>query len=155
LNCEVCGTSDASCIAEVEGSEMRVCDECSSLGTLKSKEVVVDAEPQKPSEKKSSSWHSSSFDGSDKVLKKNYGEVVRKAREQSDLSMEELSHDISEKESVIRRVEHGELKPDEELCKKLKRKFEVELFEDLDIDPEKFNGKEGKDLTIGDVAKVK
>ncbi|MFP4116548.1 MAG: multiprotein bridging factor aMBF1 [Candidatus Aenigmatarchaeota archaeon] len=153
MKCEVCGASDASKVAEVEGSEMRVCEECSSLGTVKSKSPSKKRKPKKKS-KTPKKFLESSRSSEEEVLKKNYGKVVRKAREEADLTMEDLAKKLSEKESVIRRVENKELKPDETLSEKLERELDVELFEELDIEVENFRS-EDEELTIGDVAELK
>ncbi len=153
MQCEVCGASDADKIAEVEGSEMRVCEECSSLGTVKSKSSSKKRKPKKKTKGSDKSWRDSSE--TEEVLKRDYGKVVRDAREGADLTMEDLAEKISEKESVVRRVENEELRPDEKLSKKLERELDIELFEEMELDVKDFSSGEDEELTIGDVAEVK
>lgn len=154
MKCEVCGASGASKTAEVEGSEMTVCDECSSLGKVKSKPSKGKNKPKKTKTTSTSSWKSSVSDD-EEVLKRDYGKVVRRAREDAELTMEELAEKVSEKESVIRRIENEELKPGEGLSTKLEKELDVELFEELDVDSGDFNDSDEESLTIGDVAEVK
>ncbi len=152
LECEVCGSSGASKIAELEGSELRVCEDCSSLGTVKSKARKITKNPEQRTKISSGS---STFRVSDKVLKRDYGKVVRKAREDSGLTMRELSENISEKESVVRRIENERLKPGGDLSKKIERELDIDLFEKAETGSGVTGGKKDRNLTIGDVAKVK
>lgn len=158
MDCEVCGESGASKTAEVEGTEFVVCDTCSSLGEVK-KDLSKRRERKKRAGGSGGSgshdWRSSLPTASKEVLRRNYGKLVREAREEMGLTMEELAGRLSEKESVVRRIENEELRPDEDMSKKLRRELEIELFEEPERASQSFEGEGDDSLTIGDVAKVK
>lgn len=59
----------------------------------------------------------------------NYAYLVRTAREKLGLTAAELAARIKEKESVVKRVESGRLRPTIELARKLERALGVKLLE--------------------------
>lgn len=63
-------------------------------------------------------------------LIEDFGAVVRQARERLGLTQAELAKQISEKLSVIKKIEAGRLKPDELLARKLERALKVKLIEE-------------------------
>lgn len=153
IDCEMCGSAAATKRARVDGAVMKVCDECSELGKVLG-EIKKD-KPVKPKKSGSRSKGKSYFDGkTEEVLKENYGKVVRKARENKDWKIEDLAGRLKEKASVVRRIEHGELKPDKKLIKKLEHELDIELYEE--VERKKFSGSSSGDgVTIGDVVDIK
>jgi putative transcription factor len=70
---------------------------------------------------------------SDFEIAKDFFTLMRKAREQRNLSQEELGLKINEKSSVIRTLESGKLKPTDTLAKKIERFLKIKIL----ITPEK------------------
>ncbi len=64
----------------------------------------------------------------DVEIAKDYGSRVRKAREKMGLDHEALGRKISEKTSVIRKVESGKIVPDQALAAKLEHMLRIKLF---------------------------
>jgi putative transcription factor len=62
---------------------------------------------------------------------------------------------LSEKESVIRRVEEEKMVPDERLAKKLERFLGVKLSEEYRQEKRKLEKRGKLDLTLGDVVEIK
>lgn len=152
LECEVCGAAGAGKTAKIGESELVVCEDCASLGEVIGK--FSEKKKERKTVKKSSKTSSAFKRKTDKVLKREYGNAVREAREGNDMTMEELAEELKEKKSVIRRIENEELKPDKKLSKKLERELEIELFTELEGERSEF-GTDDENLTIGDVAEVK
>lgn len=152
MECEICGAAGASIKVEIDGSELVVCENCASLGE-KTAELKTGEDEMEMSTDSSPSSPSFSLERNE-VLKRDYGGIVKETREEKDLVMKELAERLKEKKSVVRRIENGKLKPDEELSEKLERELGVELFTERKGEHAKSDsGKES--LTIGDVVKVK
>ena len=56
------------------------------------------------------------------------GRRVRRAREEFELSHEDLGRKIGEKVSVLRKIESGKMTPDHTLAEKLSRALKIELL---------------------------
>ena len=88
------------------------------------------------------------------VLIDNYGKIIVEARKKMNLTREEFSKKIKEKESVIRRVETEEMMPDDALVEKIERFLEIKLkkvYEKTLIGKKEIKGS----LTLGDVVELK
>ncbi len=136
---------------------MSVCGECSSLGEVKGdlserKQRLERVEDRVS--KNSSPVAAATWSGSERMLKKDYGREVKKARENKNLTMEELSKKISVKKSVIRRIENEDLKPDGKISEKLERELDIELYDENEENSFESGG-QNENLTIGDVTEVK
>jgi putative transcription factor len=69
------------------------------------------------------------------VLDEDYAEIIRHARTEKRLTHEQLASNIMEKSTLLRRLETGSLKPDENLARKLERFLGIKLYvavEELD-----------------------
>jgi putative transcription factor len=86
----------------------------------------------------------------------NFGEVVKKARENLGLSREALAAALGVKETVLRRIEAGQLQPDYALAKKLEKTLGVRLLVEV---AEEGAAKSGdrleRGLTLGEVAEIR
>ncbi|MEZ0248425.1 MAG: multiprotein bridging factor aMBF1 [Thermoproteus sp.] len=84
-----------------------------------------------------------------------YAEVIRRARESLGLSREALASYIGVKESILRRVESGQLVPDVQLARKLERALGVKLLVPAQQAEEAAGAPARRELTLGDVAEVR
>jgi len=88
------------------------------------------------------------------TLAPDYDERVRNARENSGLKQEELADNLNEKLSLIRKIERGEMRPDEDVRTKLESELGVSLTEEMgDADWDSGGGSEG--YTVGDIIERK
>ncbi|MFQ6105934.1 MAG: multiprotein-bridging factor 1 family protein, partial [Candidatus Hydrothermarchaeaceae archaeon] len=85
----------------------------------------------------------------------NYNELVRKARERMRLTQEELGKKINEKTSVITRIESGKMIPDDKLARKLENFLNIKILQKADDELVGHTSAAGKELTIGDIIKIK
>lgn len=70
--------------------------------------------------------------GEDLDLIENYGEIIRKARMKMGISQEELAKQISEKLTIIKKIEQGTFKPSIELARKLEKFLKIKIIEKVE-----------------------
>jgi putative transcription factor len=159
MQCEICGIEIIGSARKVvvEGTELDVCGRCSQYGkapqgwTPVSRKVApVEAIP-KPGTRKTKRR---SFDDMDDEIVSDYSKIIREAREAKGWTLEELGLNIKEKASLIRKIERSEIKPEDNLRKKLERSLEIKLTERVSHDiMEHGTGFQG--TTLGDIVKIK
>src|SRR3972149_661986 len=118
MRCEVCGRKihNSPIRAVIEGAKLTVCIECSKHGKIISEEeltleqrtpktqspLLIKAQKKKTGEAK--------VEITQEVVE-DYDSKIRQAREKLGLSHEELGKKISEKESVLRKIETRKMAP--------------------------------------------
>ena len=131
-SCEICGIqiNDNPIRVYVEGNVLRVCRTCSKRGKpsneLQKNQIRVSAKPKKIAMPNKITFHDST------ILVDNFSEVIRKSRMKQGLTHEQLGLIIKERASLLRKIESGSLKPDDELAKKLERYFRINLYTEVD-----------------------
>ncbi len=131
-SCEICGIQiiDNPIRVYVEGNVLRVCRACSKRGKpsneLQKNQIRVSAKPKKIAMPNKIPFHDST------ILVDNFSEVIRKSRMKQGLTHEQLGLIIKERASLLRKIESGSLKPDDELAKKLERYFRINLYTEVD-----------------------
>ncbi|HNB03756.1 MAG TPA: helix-turn-helix domain-containing protein, partial [Methanoregulaceae archaeon] len=84
----------------------------------------------------------------------DYGERIRKARMERGLSQKDLAMELKEKELLIKKIEKGDLIPEDDVRLRLERALSIRLIDTPDISEEK--KKPGKVVpTLGDVISIK
>jgi putative transcription factor len=147
-SCELCGKdTDSLKKAKIEGATLKVCDSCADMGE------TVETKSKKRKKKKKSRSRSRKKDT--QTLASDYGDRVKQAREGEKLSISEVSDDLNEKESVIKKIENEELKPDKSLAGKLSKKFGIELYVNPEVADVDQGSGDTRKATLGDVAEVK
>lgn len=143
-SCELCGRDqDSLKKAKIEGATLNVCDSCAEMG-----ETV---ETKSKKKKKSRSSNSSR---KSKVLTSGYGEKIKQAREGEKLSIKEVADSLNEKESVIKKIEREDLKPEKSLAQKLENKFGISLYVNPSVSDVETDSGDDRSATLGDVAEV-
>ncbi|MFB6268200.1 MAG: multiprotein bridging factor aMBF1 [Halodesulfurarchaeum sp.] len=177
VQCEMCGAETPSpTTIKIEGAELQVCDDCVDFGT----EVTQDtggSTSTKYSTSSSGSGGSSGtatssgsssgggggssssrrdmFDEMEEIAP-DYDERIRDAREAADLTQEELSDSINEKVSLIRKLERGDMVPNDEVQRKLERRLDISLSGGGEVGDEEWESEGGEQgLTLGDMVKRK
>lgn len=148
MRCEICGKETDLVKAKIEGAVLNVCESCAEAG----EKIETSKESKKVPKKKKSK----KIPRDEEELILNFNEAVRNSREEKELSMKELANSINEKKSVIKRIEHGDLKPPKSLADKLERELDISLYEKLDTSSyESGKSSDREEVTVGDVAEVK
>ncbi len=146
MECSICGREvDRIFKAEVEGSIVEVCENCLKFGRKieEVKPLMIKKKPKPittPPEEQI-------------ILIHNYGKIIKETREKRGLTRKEFAKKISEKESVIRRIEMEEMIPDEKLRKKIENFLDISLTEKYE--EKRIESKARRvALTLGDVVEV-
>lgn len=153
MNCEVCGAEikGKSHRIMIERSDLNVCDSCAQYGSGTDKSRRIASSPRiKIKTRRRGDIYSQIKD----EIVQDYHEIVRGARQARDWTHEELSDTINERASLIKRIERGEMLPDDEVRKKLERIFDIRLVES--VEKVKSNTHNPlKSATLGDIAVIK
>ena len=131
-SCEICGIQiiDNGERVYVEGNLLTVCKACSKRGKPSNNQQNIQRKlPTQP--KKIEIPDKITFEDS-AILVKNFSEVIRNSRMSKGLTHEQLGLLIKERASLLRKIESGSLKPDDELTKKLERFFRINLYTEVD-----------------------
>jgi len=159
--CEACGQiiKGRSKTVRIEGSTpMKVCDRCARLGT----EVQVQTGPRGTPGRMTPGGSPSApprrkrdvFDFIEGDIVEDYADRIREARLERGISQKELALEIKEKEHLIRKIENGDLTPEDAVRKKIEAALEIRLIDSDGIAAEG-TGTEKTQTTLGDVIRVK
>ena len=168
--CELCGRpidSKKAYRTVIESVVMTVCELCynrllktthhqTSLSTnvqrvVKSKPQVISV-PPKVKTTKSTTKSNIEYD-----IVADFHIKIKEARERLGWSIQVLAQKVKERESVIRRIEQGKLKPTLDLARRLERVLKIRLIEA--VGTQEYTTKNSvskmKDVTLGDVVVIR
>jgi putative transcription factor len=153
-SCELCGRKDAMYDCEIEGTRMKVCEDCSKFGKVKGsssvrvvvaeKRVVQNQEPEY-------------------AFMQGYGLIVKNARERLGLKQEDFAKRINEHKSIVHQVESEHMKPSLELAKKFEKALHIKIVNQV-VEEDSGSKKPSKSqaitkgndpVTIGDMIQMK
>ncbi len=127
MECEICGREAQKLkLCVVEGNELWLCKKCEKFGIEKKESKKT------PIPKRIVHFPKSKIEDEISVLKRGYGDIIRKARQRRNLTIEELAKKIYEKESYLRRIENEQTQPEERVIKKLEKFLGIELREQME-----------------------
>ncbi|MBT4396909.1 TIGR00270 family protein [archaeon] len=158
-NCEMCGQEARVSEAIVEGSILKVCDKCSKFGEA----IEIKRAPSRNVRAQRVSFENKKkpvfVNRAMESIVSGYGVKIRKARERMGMKQEQVAKAIAERESVVQKVESGNLEPTLKLAKKFEQFFSIKLVEKKteevkEEDMKEFNLRDGG-LTIGDLLDLK
>jgi len=167
MRCEVCGRKirEAPMRVVIEGAKLTVCTECSKHGKATWDEPArATVPPQRQSATSLGAPMRSPIQIRKRIitarvdtsneLVEDYAEVIKQARESIGFSTEDLGKKISEKESVLKKIETGKMAPTEQLIAKLEHTLKIKLL--IPVTEEKVSlPKAGnQEFTLGDAVKV-
>ncbi len=139
----MCGKEAGTYPVLIEGTELKVCPACAKHGKiLKKPQLVVKA--KKPVREEP-----------EKIIIKNYAEIIKRKREDLGLKQEEFAKLVNEKVSVIQSIESGHLKPTLKLAEKLKKQLGITLVEEVAKTNFKKGNSEEPSFTLKDFIKKK
>ncbi|ABL88249.1 transcriptional regulator, XRE family [Pyrobaculum islandicum DSM 4184] len=156
MYCEICGRpiEGEPIPIEVDKAVLYVCKSCAArYGKRVSPQLQQAVQKKTPPRPKSATPRLQSLDVD---LVENFGEVIKRARENLGLSREALAAMLGIKEAVLRRIESGQLQPDLALAKKLEKTLGVKLL--INIAEEgatSGSGRIDRGLTLGEVAEIR
>ena len=150
-NCDLCGRDKSLFRAEIEGTKLNVCKECSRHGEV----ISAIKEPEKKKEKKDSYDSQPETKKSIYMVREDFSEIIRNKRESLGLDQEAFAKKIREKGSVLHKIETGEFKVGLKLAKKLETILKIKLIESYEEEENFEVKKETESFTIGDIIKIK
>ncbi|ADC70236.1 transcriptional regulator, XRE family [Methanocaldococcus sp. FS406-22] len=161
--CELCGKlTDKLYKVIIEGSEMNVCKECAKFGKspktysrLGKKTIIgkgtitTNKQVKKPVKRKRDIFDTLP------MLREDYGDVIREAREKRGLSIEELAKKLKMKASTLQKFERYELEPNEREIKILEKELKISLTESVGEESSYYGGGDEDGFTLGDFIRIK
>ena len=158
LTCEICGRPIRGKKYKIliAGTVLTVCDSCKRYGTL----VTTPKPPQPSLTKRRTRRLVRRPPSTPKLLDEvmvveDYGNIIRRAREDMGWTQDFLAAQVGEKVSVIKRIEAGRMTPTLEMARKFEKILGVSLLTKIsEIIPEPSSPPENE-LTLGDVIKIK
>jgi len=137
VRCEVCGRKiyGKSYRVMIEGAKLTVCGKCAKLGTI----IWDETKPKTPISsarvptrrltlKTRSKKPPQAVVESGLELAEGFDVKIRQARRKLGLSHKELGRKISEKVSVLKKIETGKMTPDNRLATKLEHTLKIKLL---------------------------
>jgi len=164
LRCEVCGRRiiGPPFKAMIEGAKMLVCSECSKLGSVyweaKTEPRMKKVSKRLPQPVIAPRKQPSIIVEESVELIDDFGIKVRRSREKLGMSHEDLGKKISEKVSVLRKIESGKMTPDNLLIEKLQHALKIKLLVPVSepkVPSKTLASSRPSAPTLGDIAKVK
>ncbi|AIJ05657.1 transcriptional regulator, XRE family [Methanocaldococcus bathoardescens] len=162
--CELCGKLvDKLHKVIIEGSEMYVCKECAKFGKspktysrLGKKPTIIgkggittNKQVKKPVKRRRDIFDTLP------MLREDYGDVIREAREKRGLSIEELAKKLKMKASTLQKFERYELEPNEREIKILEKELKITLTESVGEESSYYGSGDEDGFTLGDFIKIK
>jgi putative transcription factor len=154
MECDLCGKrSEKAILVNIEGIEMKVCESCSKHG--KTIKILNDNKNKKKELFGDRLVISRKSQESEEVVVSNFSQVLRKEREKRNIEQDKFAQLISEKLSILQKLEKGELTPSIEVAKKIGKKLNLNLITKESNESFDIPKSSGKGLTLGDLIKPK
>jgi len=139
-----------------------VCADCSKLSKVK---WEIESPPSKPRTIKATKLPMPVVSAKKQIprvtetleLIDNFGSHIRQTREKMGLTHEDLGRKISEKVSVLKKIESGKMTPTHQLAERLEHTLKIKLYVPL-TEPKIPSGSiplRHRELTLGDLINVK
>jgi putative transcription factor len=146
--CEICGTNTSKIYrASVEGTEMDVCEKCTSYGKVLSLPVQKIKKPVEIEVK--------TLPEKEESVVADCSSKIRRAREKSGLTQEEFAKKLNEKMSLMRAIENRDMVPDIKLAKKLEKELGIILIEEMSSEKVALKSGGSNEITLGDMIQIK
>jgi putative transcription factor len=168
MQCEICGETIRGTpkLVRVEGAELQVCSMCGKFGTevqqVRRTDLVRPAAttprpggaPGTGGAVPAIRRKRDLFDYMEGEISEDYSQRIRQARMEKGLSTKDLAMQIKEREHLIKKIENGELIPEEVVRRKLEKILEIRLIDAPVTEAEK--KVQGKiTSTLGDLTIIK
>jgi putative transcription factor len=158
MQCDMCGSSQATTRAIVEQIEMTVCKDCSKFGQVLGNVMVKTAVFKDNIKNRITASRPLATEKQvQELVMTTYPLILRKKREQLGMTQKEFASLILEKESVLQKMETGHMEPSIITARKLERILKIKLVEEYEEDSSKGLGKKEnpEQFTIGDIITVR
>ncbi len=150
MRCDMCGGEGKLYKTIIEGAELNACSDCSKFGKV----IAIIKEESSEEIKKQTTRQETEKDILEVVVE-DFADRVKKKREQLNLTQKDFAKKLSEKESIIHKIETGSFVPPFGLAKKLERLLHIKLIEQHEESHKNPAKSKVDNLTIGDFIKTK
>jgi putative transcription factor len=151
-------------IIRVEGAELQVCNRCEKYGTEVQQPRRTDlirpaARPVFGAKNPASTGipaqrRKDMFDYMEGDIVEDYADRIKNARAEKGMTQKDLAMQMMERELLVKKIEKGELIPEEAVRKKLEKLLEIKLLDTVTNDTErKTQGKIAQ--TLGDLTIIR
>lgn len=148
MRCDMCGKETDLVIALIENTELNVCENCSKFGKVKRKvHISTPIQKSKKIEKEQE-------EVTERIIK-DYGNLIKDAREKIDLKQEVFAKKINEKVSLIHNIESEHHELSIKLAQKIEKFLKIKLIEETEFEETELKTTKSEKLTIGDILKLK
>lgn len=165
MRCEVCGRKiyGKSYRVMIEGAKLTVCGKCAKLGTIiwdETKQKILMPSAKAPTRrltlKTKRKKPRQAVVESGLELVEDFDVKIRQARRKLGLSHKELGRKISEKVSVLKKIETGKMTPDNRLATKLEHTLKIKLLVQASEEkvPKAKIKSVSRELTLGDLIQL-
>ena len=158
MQCELCGATlkGTGKTVRIEGAELQVCVQCEKYGkeVQRPKKSTLTKGPARPIAMPPTKRRRDVFDMIVGEIVEDYGDRIRKARMEKGWTTKELALELKERELLIKRIEKGDLIPEDEVREKLEKALGIKLIEGAA--EEEAKRKQGQVVpTLGDVISIR
>ncbi len=162
MQCEMCGAEVKGPLKriKIEGAELSVCNACAKYGTEVQGGARTPATPGRSSGSSSTSIKPQAqrsrdlFDQMGGDLVEDYADRIREARMKLGMTQKDLALAMMERELLVKKLEKGELIPEEEVRKKLEKTLNISLLEESASEPSDLRHSR-MTTTMGDVIQIR
>ena len=159
MRCEVCGREifGQPYYRIIEGGRMTVCGRCAKFSNQEWDPRKPSAQPRRRRSSASTQpRRRSDIEVAESMeLVENYGELIRKTRQRKGMTVEDFAKKLSEKESVIKKLEKEQLNPTMTLIRKVQRELGITLIEEAQEGKGTVLTRPTGPRTLGDMIKLK
>jgi len=158
--CDLCGSEivGRAILVEVDKAILSLCPSCARTFVVDGKRIRMLSSSEERTQQKTTARITRPRVARrvEYEVVENYAELIKSARESMGLSRDALARAVGVKESVLRRIEAGQLVPDPNLARKLERVLGIKLLAPAGIEGGDFSvGSSRVELTLGDVVELR
>jgi putative transcription factor len=152
MQCDMCGVDTELVLAQIEGTNLNVCNKCARYG-----KIIQKKQNLRPNIFKKNNNTRFKKEEKEILILEDYPSKIRNSREKRKLTQEQFAKMLNEKTSLIQSLENGKIEPSEKLARKLEKILKIKLIEEIknNIKTEYTNPNKKGPLTIGDLLKIK
>ena len=151
MGCDICGKEEKLFRTIIEGTELKVCMNCGKFGKVLGPVKEIEKE-ERLIKREISTVHE--IEEIEDIVP-NFSQILKKKRESMRLEQKDFAKKISEKESVVHKMETGEFKPSIKTARKSERILGIKLIEEYEEEHIGFKSGKSEGFTIGDLIKIK
>ncbi|QYZ77978.1 TIGR00270 family protein [Methanofollis formosanus] len=162
MQCELCGAPirGAPKKVQIEGAVLQVCEKCARLGVelAPPRPVATGRRTQARTQPRAAARPPQRgrdvFDMMVGEIVDDFGDRIKKARLDKNWTQKDLANEIKEREILIKKIEKGDLIPEDAVRVKIEKALGIKLLDVSDEDLER-RGTGKITTTVGDIIKIK